>query len=72
MTKWCRKMTFLKRGDAFGAFSGVILCSNCRFELEWSESEPVDRPREFRKSLHCSTVYLTFAVTEKFISARKA
>jgi len=28
--------------------------------------------REFRKSLHCSTVYLTFAVIEKFISTRKA
>jgi len=42
------------------------LSSDCRFELQWSELEPADRPREFRKGLNCSTVYLTFAVIEKF------
>jgi len=43
-------MTFLKRDGAFGAFSRVSLSSDCRFELQLSESEPADRPREFRKS----------------------
>ena len=42
----------LKLGGAFGAFSWVTLSSDCRFELQSSESEPADRPREFRKSLH--------------------
>jgi len=46
----------LERGGAFRAFLGVTLSSDCRFELQWSESEPADRPREFRKSLHYSTV----------------
>jgi len=50
-------MTFLKPGGTFGAYSWVTLSSDCRFELQWSE---------LRKSLHCSTVYLTFAVIETF------
>jgi len=41
---------------AFGVFSWVTLSSDCRYELQYSESEPSDRQREFRKSLLCSTV----------------
>jgi len=65
-------MTFLKLGGAVGVFAWATVSSDCRSELQVeSESEPDDRQREFRKSLLCSTVYVTFAVTE-FISTRTA